>query len=120
MFRMVLPFCLMLMSAPPAHAFDQLAQYPVDMMVPPYWQQPKPTCRYSFYVGRNWIQIRDTYSVPRDCQYAGSTDGFKNLYVCLDEKKQPNGETVEVVHNGWGFVRWVRFDSSEDLSGYCD
>ncbi len=118
MLRMILPFCLMLMAAPPTHAFDLLGLQPADIQFPPDYP-PNPKCHYSFYIGRNWIQIRDNYGTLRDCRYAGSTDNFTYIYDCIDDKKESNGEHVEVIHNGWGSVRWVRLNSTEDLTAYC-
>lgn len=119
MLKTVLPICLMLMSAPPAHAFDLLAQYPADFHINPNMEIPRPRCTYSFYVGRKWIQIRDNIGATRDCRYSGWNED-KYFYECMDGNKQSTGEEVEIAHNGWGWIRWVRFNSSEDLSAYCD
>lgn len=119
MIRMVLPLCLMLMSAPRVYAFELFAQFHGDIVINPHMEPPRPRCSYSFYIGRGWIQIRDNEGVARDCQYTGS-DKNKHFYACMDEKKQANGEEVEVAHNGYGWVRWVRFNSSEELTAYCD
>lgn len=124
MLRTLLPICFLIFSpAPQASAQSSeaasLREVFLDFPINPNFEPPRPRCLYSFYLGRNWIQIRDNYGQKHDCAYYGSS-GSQNYYVCMNAQKQPTENQVEVAVSGWGVIKWVKFVASEDLTAYCD
>lgn len=121
MLRTLLPICFMLFSyASHVHATEaDLREIFFDFPVHPNFEPPRPRCSYSFYLGRNWIQIRDNYGQKHDCAYYGSSDA-QNFYVCVNAKKESTENQVEVAVSNWGTVKWVKFVATEDLTAYCD
>lgn len=113
MLRFSLPFLMMWMiTQPAAHAWEGMFTG-IVVPGPDYdYSEPRPSCRYSFYWGREKIRIIDTYSVPRDCTYKGLLKNGSYHYECED------GSEVQVAIS-WGRVNWVHFNSTPDLTAYC-